>query len=56
MADVKVRSGRVETELDPELVAALQPCAQMLLDVYLDRPAAQPVEKVAAQLTGPGPK
>jgi hypothetical protein len=46
---VYVRRGRVEAELDPELVSALQPRLQMLRDMDLNRPLLQALEKVPAQ-------
>src|SRR4030081_3628928 len=48
VADMQVRSGRVQSELDPELVPPIQPALQMLLDVDLNRALAQALEERSA--------
>ena len=53
---MEVRCGRIQAKLHSQLVSALEPRAQVLLDVDLYRPLAQAIEQLAAQLTGPGPK
>src|SRR3981081_2288283 len=45
---MQVRSGRVQSELDPELVPPIQPALQMLLDVDLNRALAQALEERSA--------
>ena len=46
---MKVRSGRIETQLHAQPVAALEAPAQVVLDVDLHCPLAQAFEKLAAQ-------
>ena len=46
MADVQVGSGRIESQLHAEPVAALEPCAQVIFDVDLHRPLAQSLEEL----------
>ena len=48
MAYVQVGRGRVEAELDPQRISAQQALTQMVLDVDLDRPLTQALEKLPA--------
>jgi len=54
VADVEVRRGRVETELDPQPVAAVQARAKVVFDVDLHRALAQALEKLSAHATSLG--
>ena len=45
VTDVNVRRRRVEAELDAQVVAALEPRTQMVLDVDLDCALAQVFEE-----------
>jgi hypothetical protein len=49
MADMYVRRGRVQAQLDPQLVAPPQAGLQMLRDMDLDRPLLQALKELAAQ-------
>ena len=54
MADVDVGRGRIEPELDPQLVAALEARLQVFRDVNFDCPLAQEVEELPAQRSAKG--
>jgi hypothetical protein len=54
VADMEVGRRRVEAELDPQPVAALQARAKVVFDVDLHRPLAQALKKRSAHATSLG--
>src|SRR6202011_3432687 len=56
MADVKVGRGRVEAELHAQQISAHQALAQVVLDVDLDRPLTQALEKLPAHALQDAPE
>ena len=49
MPYVEVRCSRVEAEFDAQLLSALEPSPQVILDMNLDRPLTQTLEELRAQ-------